>query len=166
MVRNLTYKVLYDINKPKKAHNDLTIREKSLIAGVAGGIAAVVSNPFEVTMIRQIARGTLPKALRPSSHNMITTLSTLINQEGTIALFTKGLIPHFLKAVVLNISLTGPYDFLNERLWITFGDVHTNRPIALIFASGVATVATLPFDNLKTKMQKQLPARHLNRITY
>jgi len=52
MVRNLIYKVLYDHNKPKKAHNDLTIREKSILAGCAGGVAAVVSNPFEVAMVR------------------------------------------------------------------------------------------------------------------
>lgn len=73
---------------------------------------------------------------------------------------------HLCKIVALNISLTGPYDYINENLWKTFGDVNSNRPLALLFASGVATVASLPFDNLKTKMQRQMPERGLNRITY
>lgn len=81
-------------------------------------------------------------------------------------MFTNGLQMHLCKIVALNISLTGPYDFLNERLWMTFGDVNFNRPCALVFASGVATIVSLPFDNLKTKIQKQMPDRSLNRINY
>jgi len=83
---------------------------------------------------------------------MLSTLSTVAREEGVMALFTKGLTPHLIKIVFLNISLTGPYDFLNERLWITFGDVHTNRPIALLAAAGLATAVTLPLDNLKSKL--------------
>ena len=96
-----------------------------------------------------------------------------MKQEGTGVLFTRGLTMNIMKAIVLNISLTGPYDFLNERLWITFGDVNFSRPLyllllfylyslfnlnnffrALIFASAVATVCSIPFDNIKTKIQK------------
>jgi len=51
--------VIYDKVKPRKQHNDLTIKEKSLLAGVAGSVAAIASNPFELVMIRQIHEGTL-----------------------------------------------------------------------------------------------------------
>lgn len=50
------------------------------------------------------------------------------------------------------MSLTGPYDYLNERLWLTFGDVNFTRPVALVWASLVATFLSIPFDNVKTKI--------------
>jgi hypothetical protein len=35
--------------------------------------------------------------------------------------YIRGLVPNVTKAVLLNISLTYPYDYLNERLNILFG---------------------------------------------
>jgi hypothetical protein len=52
LVRNYIYRIIYDKYKPFKPHNDLTIREKSAIAAFAGSIAAVISNPFELAMVR------------------------------------------------------------------------------------------------------------------
>lgn len=57
-----------------KAHNDLTIREKSVLAAFAGGIAAIASNPLELAMVRQITGGTLPVALRPNYSSLSSTL--------------------------------------------------------------------------------------------
>lgn len=50
--RNLIYKYFYDKYKPVKPTNDLNYREKAMIAGTAGYIAAFVSNPFELIMTR------------------------------------------------------------------------------------------------------------------
>jgi hypothetical protein len=46
--------------KPLKPSNDLTSREKAVISGGAGALAAFLSNPFELIMVRQIADGGLP----------------------------------------------------------------------------------------------------------
>lgn len=72
--------------------------------------------------------------------------------EGSGQLF-KGGLAYVLKAIVLNVSLTGPYDYLKEKCYITLGDWEpacTN--LALIWASFWATLATLPFDNIKTRL--------------
>lgn len=74
-------------------------------------------------------------------------------QEGLNGIF-KGAHAHALKHLVLNASLTGPYDYMNEKMWICFGDMETNKPVALIFATLIASVLTLPFDNIKTRIQK------------
>jgi len=71
-----------------------------------------------------------------------------------------------LRAVVLNISLTGPYDYLHEKMWISFGDFGFVKPVALLWASFWGTAFTLPFDNIKTRLQKQFPDPSKNRITY
>jgi len=44
-------------------------------------------------------------------------------------LLGRGLSMNILKAIMLNVSLTGPFDFANERMWTTFGDVHFIKPL-------------------------------------
>ncbi len=63
-VRNLTYKVIYDIFKPVKPSNDLSNREKAVISGIAGAVAALASNPFDLLNTRIIADGAIYKPNR------------------------------------------------------------------------------------------------------
>lgn len=53
-IRNTIYNDIYNRFKPHKPTNDLSYREKALIASFAGGIAAVVTNPLTVISVRQI----------------------------------------------------------------------------------------------------------------
>ncbi len=69
-VRNLVYKALYDSTKPVKASNDLTHREKGVIAGIAGGLAAIASNPFDLINTRIQGDGAVYK---PNRRNYINS---------------------------------------------------------------------------------------------
>jgi len=53
LTRNLTYKFIYDQVKPVKPTNDLTHREKAVLAGFAGAVGTIVTNPFDVILTRQ-----------------------------------------------------------------------------------------------------------------
>lgn len=123
--RNLTYKVIYDQVKPRKVTNDLTNREKSVLGMFCGAIGAVVSNPFEIAMVRQINDLGKPSELK---HN----LGSVGDAVGKIGAekpgYFRGLSTNIAKAVVLNGTLIGPYDYLKERMWITFGDTVYNTP--------------------------------------
>jgi solute carrier family 25 oxoglutarate transporter 11 len=46
------------------------------------------------------------------------------------------------------VSLTGPYDYMKEKIWLVFGDFGFNHFLALSWASFWATLITLPFDNV------------------
>ena len=51
------------------------------------------------------------------------------------------------RAVILNSTLTGPYDYINEKCWITFGDMYwVNNTFALLIATACGTFAVAPFD--------------------
>jgi solute carrier family 25 (mitochondrial oxoglutarate transporter), member 11 len=63
----------------------------------------------------------------------------------------------------INMALTGPYDYLNEKLWITFGDFGFNETLSIIWAAGWCTLLTLPFDNVKTRAMKQFSEPTKNR---
>jgi solute carrier family 25 oxoglutarate transporter 11 len=52
----------------------------------------------------------------------------------------------------MNASLTGPYDYLREKMWITFGEFGFIDNVATLWASFWGTIFTLPLDNIKTRM--------------
>lgn len=99
-----------------------------MIAVIAGTAGAVVSNPFEVAMVRNISD--LGKSA-PYTHGYSSLGSALAQIKAEPKGYFRGLGPNIAKSVVLNAFLIGPYDYLKERLYITFGDVWVNTPLYL-----------------------------------
>ena len=91
-----------------------------MIAGTAG---AIVSNPFEISMVRTISD--LGKTSQ-FTHNMGAVSETLTKLGVERRGYYRGLTPSILKAIVLNGTLIGPYDYIKERMFTTFGDVWPN----------------------------------------
>lgn len=166
LTRNLIYKIIYDYTKPVKPSNDLTYREKSVLSGFAGTVAAIVSNPFEVVLIRQQVDGALPKDVRRNYAGLIEGYNQLATREGGAGALFKGVQASILRSLVLNTALSLPYNFINESFWVSFGDSIWNRPVALVLATTFATFFAAPVDNIKTRLQKQFPDPSLNRLTY
>jgi len=165
-VRNLVYKFIYDRKKPVKPTNDLSIREKAVISGFAGFLGALVSNPFELVMIRQIHEGTLPSNQRRNYKGAIDGIKKIIASEGGAQALWKGFLPTALKTIVLNATLTGCYDYMNEKMWICFGPTSLNRPLSILWAALWGSLLTLPFDNIKTRLQKQFADPTKDRLSY
>lgn len=162
--RNLVYKVIYDRFKPAKASNDLTGREKAVIGAIAGTIAAIVSNPFEVALIRQQTDGALPLERRRNYGSFVDAYAKITN-EGGLAIM-KGVVPAIWRSIALNISMSGPFNYFNEAMFNCFGDTDANGPIALIPAALFGTAVALPFDNIKTRLQYAFPEPGQNRLNY
>ena len=87
-------------------------------------------------------------------------------EEGVVQALWKGLLPTALKTIALNATLTGSYDYLNEKMWICFGPTSVNRPLSIAWAALWGSLLTLPFDNIKTRLQKQFKDPAKNRLTY
>lgn len=69
----------------------------------------------------------------------------------------KGSLANVVKMAMINITLTGPYDYMKEKIWLVFGDFGFNHFVSLVWAASWCTLLTLPFDNVKTRMMKQFP---------
>jgi solute carrier family 25 oxoglutarate transporter 11 len=108
-IRNTLYKFIYDIIKPVKPSNDLTIREKMLLAGTVGGIAAFLTSPLELISIRQSLDTQIPKAWRRNYGSPQSALEAVKKSPG----LWHGASINVLLHVLLNISLTAPYDWLH-----------------------------------------------------
>lgn len=160
LIRNTLYKLVYDVVKPVKPSNDLTIKEKMWLAGTVGGIAALFTSPFELISIRQSLDTQILKAWRRNYADPFSALEALKKGSG----IWHGAGVNVLRHVLLNISLTAPFDWLHERMWIVFGDYGHVKPVSLIFAALVSSIITLPVDNLRTKWMQRHCDPTRNRI--
>lgn len=150
-VRNTIYKVIYDLRKPVKVTNDLSHREKGLIAAVAGAAGAVVSNPFECAAVRKI--GDLGRDIR------------FVRSSPAESMWA-GLGVNVLRAALFNAFAIYIYDQTNERYWNTFGETSFGKPWACACVAAFAWAFVLPVDALKTRLQYRYAEATLNRLPY
>jgi solute carrier family 25 oxoglutarate transporter 11 len=148
--RNNTYKYLYDKYKPHKVSNDLLYLEKGLISGLSSLVGSFLSSPFMVSYVRQV--GDIGRNVK--YHRTDTSFQY------------RGFFPYALRMFLLNSFLIWPYNSANEKLYVTFGEVYTNRIIATLYAAALGTILTVPFDNIRTRIQYQSTDRSINRMTY
>lgn len=62
--------------------------------------------------------------------------------------------------------MIGPYDMMKERVWNVWGVTILDKPIAILWCSIFGAAFSLPFDNIKTRMQNQFSDPKLNRLNY
>ena len=160
VIRNSIYKIIYDSVKPTKPFNDLTNREKMVIAGFSGGVAAWFTSPLALINIRQI----LDSQTRPEWRRNYSGVSGGLAALGDNKY--KGGWVNVLRHVVLNVSLTAPFDYFHEALYLRFGDYGFVWPLAVALSNFVSAVVTLPFDNIRTRVMNAHSDPSRNRMNY
>ena len=78
-----------------------------------------------------------------------------MREEGFFSLW-KGCTPTVVRAMSLNLGMLASYDEAKERLDKVLGKDKKNTIYVLssCISGGLASAMSLPFDNVKTKMQK------------
>lgn len=98
----------------------------------------------------------MPPDQRRNYKHVFDAFGRIVNEEGVTNLW-RGAVPTMTRAIALNVAMLVSYDTVKERLTAFYGKGHDTQ--VQIYASMVSAVATavvsLPFDNLKTKLQKQ-----------
>mmetsp|Transcript_17526 Transcript_17526/g.15373 ORF Transcript_17526/g.15373 Transcript_17526/m.15373 type:complete len:151 (-) Transcript_17526:184-636(-) len=79
----------------------------------------------------------------------------IVKEEGLLTLW-RGSVPTIGRAMAMNLGQLFPYDEIKERLNKKTGtkDTLSTRLIASAVAGFSAAFCSLPFDNIKTKLQK------------
>lgn len=102
------------------------------------------------------ADSALPEAERRNYTSVGNALTRIVSEEGVPALW-KGSVPTMSRAISLNVCMLVTYDKAKEAATKALGP--NASPFQIQFGSSmISAVATacgsLPFDNVKTKMQK------------
>lgn len=150
---------LYDIftDKAKSAgEKSLPFWKTTVCALTAGGLAAVIGNPADLSLIRMQADTMLPEAERRNYRGVGHALSSVVRDEGVAGLF-KGAVPTATRAMALNFGMLGFNSLAKDAL----KDAGVTGPAQLFGASAIAgffaSFFSLPFDYVKTQVQKMKP---------
>lgn len=151
---------LFDIftekSKDKAYEGVPSFVKTSVCALSAGGIAAVAGNPADLALIRMQADSMLPAEQRRNYRGVFHALSSIASAEGPAGLF-KGAMPTATRAMALNFGMLA-FNSESKKLLKANGapegvQVFGASAIAGFFAS----FFSLPFDFVKTQIQKMKP---------
>lgn len=142
----------------------VTFGERTLAALSAGGLGAVLGNPADLALIRMQSDGLRPLAERKNYTSVINALRRIAGEEGVVALWN-GCLPTVARAMALNFGQLAFYSESKARFAKieTFDSVlgkgknaEVGRGIAASAVAGFfASFFSLPFDFVKTRLQKQ-----------
>jgi len=131
----------------------LTTYEKAACSLTAGGIAALIDTPLDLSLVRTQADRTLPVELQRKYRNVIHAFTSVIREEGIIRLW-KGASPTVCRAMAANLAMLTTYEEAKERLIAHLGNQKYISLLSGIIAGITSATISLPFDNVKTKIQK------------
>ena len=122
----------------------------------AGGLGAIIGSPADLSLIRMQADGTLPPEKRRNYAGVGAALSTIVREEGVMGLFT-GAGPTAVRAMALNMGMLASNDQAKEMLAAQGVTGAPNVFGASAIAGFFASFFSLPFDYVKTQLQKMQP---------
>lgn len=142
-------------NTKAKHNRDLTGGEKVGYSLTAGFLGALIGNPADLTLVRFQADGSLPPDQRRNYKNVFEAMGRIIKEEGVLSLW-RGSGSTIARAMSMNLGMLAPYEEVKDRLNAMTGtkDTVSTRLTASAVAGLSAAFFSLPFDNVKTKIQK------------
>ena len=139
-----------------KPNEQLPLYKTASCAIAAGGLAAIMGNPADLSLIRMQTDALLPKAEQRGYSSVTHALVSILRGEGVAGLF-KGAVPTATRAMGLNLGMLGGNTEAKKHLK-NLG--LTGQPLVLgasAIAGFFASAFSLPFDFVKTMMQNQKP---------
>jgi solute carrier family 25 oxoglutarate transporter 11 len=148
--------------------SDLAAWKSAASAMLSGALASIVGTPMDVCLVRMQADGMKPKAEQRGYTGVFNALARIAREEGVAKLWT-GFEPTAFRAVAMNVGMMASYDQAEQAIKNARGEkkpsIETNLMAAAI--SGVtASVTSLPFDMMKTRLQNMKPDAATGKLPY
>ncbi|KAI0845810.1 mitochondrial carrier [Daldinia vernicosa] len=141
--------------RAKEKGREVTFVERASAGLAAGGIAAFIGNPADLALIRMQSDGLKPAAERKHYKSVIDALSTIVKSEGVTALWA-GATPTVVRAMALNLGQLACFSEAKAQLKKhTQLSPQSQTLTASAIAGFFASFLSLPFDFVKTRLQKQ-----------
>ncbi|KAI9724180.1 MAG: putative mitochondrial 2-oxoglutarate/malate carrier protein [Chrysothrix sp. TS-e1954] len=129
-------------------------KERAAAGLTAGGLAAMLGNPADLALIRMQSDGLKPVAQRANYKSVVDALIRIPRNEGVLALWS-GCFPTVVRAMALNFGQLAFFSEAKTRLKDTSLSSRTQTLTASAVAGFFASFFSLPFDFVKTRLQKQ-----------
>jgi len=130
-----------------------------LAAMLAGGLGGIAGNPADILLVRMTSDSIRPPEKRYNYPNALSGLVRMIRDEGVRSLF-RGLGTNTVRAVLMNASQVGSYDFfksafLRRRVPVIDYQLRDNlllHTLASICSGTVATTVCAPADVIRSRV--------------
>ncbi|GJN71923.1 mitochondrial 2-oxoglutarate/malate carrier protein [Purpureocillium lilacinum] len=141
--------------RAKAQDRSIGFRERATAGLTAGGIAAMIGNPADLALIRMQSDGLKPLAERKNYKSVIDALGSIAKSEGVGALWS-GAAPTVVRAMALNFGQLAFFSEAKVQLkQKTDMSARSQTLAASAIAGFFASFFSLPFDFVKTRLQKQ-----------
>lgn len=137
--------------------NKIGFKERAAAGLTAGGLAAMVGNPADLALIRMQSDGLKPAAQRANYTSVVDALTRIAKNEGVGRLWA-GCYPTVVRAMALNFGQLAFFSEAKNQLKSTSLSSRTQTLTASAIAGFFASFLSLPFDFMKTRLQKQTRA--------
>lgn len=142
--------------RAKEKGKSISFAERAAAGLSAGGLAAMVGNPADLALIRMQSDGLKPKEARANYKSVFDALIRISKNEGIGALWA-GAYPTVVRAMALNFGQLTFFAESKQQLKKLAPD--SNESLRTFGASAIAgffaSFFSLPFDFVKTRLQKQ-----------
>jgi solute carrier family 25 oxoglutarate transporter 11 len=144
----------------KKANNgqNLPLWQKAACGLTAGGLGALVGTPADLTLIRMQADNTLPVEQRRNYKGVGDAMTKIVKEDGIAGLFRGG-GPTVVRAMALNMGMLASNDQAKEMIEAAGFEKGGSAAVlgGATIAGFFASACSLPFDFVKTRLQKMTP---------
>jgi solute carrier family 25 oxoglutarate transporter 11 len=137
--------------------NKVGFKERAGAGLTAGGLAAMVGNPADLALIRMQSDGLKAVGQRANYTSVFDALIRIAKNEG-IARLWAGSYPTVVRAMALNFGQLAFFSEAKNQLKTTSLSSRTQTLTASAVAGFFASFFSLPFDFVKTRLQKQTKA--------
>lgn len=148
------FRTLSDTLKARQQTKTLPFHQKCALGLLCGAVGAFIGNPADLALIRMQSDQSLPVEQRKNYGGIFSTVIRIIREEGVLSLW-KGASPTITRAMALNVSMLSTYDQSKEMLHPYIRDASSLAIVSSAISAFFATITSLPFDYVKTCMQKQ-----------
>ncbi|KAI1814897.1 mitochondrial carrier domain-containing protein [Poronia punctata] len=129
--------------------------ERATAGLAAGGLAAFIGNPADLALVRMQSDGLKALAERKNYKSVVDALAHIVKSEGITGLWA-GATPTVVRAMSLNLGQLAFFSEAKAQLKTrTALSPHTQTLTASAIAGFFASFLSLPFDFVKTRLQKQ-----------
>jgi solute carrier family 25 (mitochondrial oxoglutarate transporter), member 11 len=142
--------------RAKEKGTTISFAERGAAGLAAGGLAAMIGNPADLALIRMQSDGLKPKDKRANYRSVVDALRRIAGAEGIGALWA-GAYPTVIRAMALNFGQLTFFAESKAQLKKHAPSLSENTRIfgASAIAGFFASFFSLPFDFVKTRLQKQ-----------
>lgn len=142
--------------RAEKNGTSITFLERSAAGLSAGGLAAMIGNPADLALIRMQSDGLKSRDKRANYRSVFDALKRISATEGVGALWS-GATPTVIRAMALNFGQLTFFAESKAQLKTRYPELSesTQRFGASAIAGFFASFFSLPFDFVKTRLQKQ-----------